>query len=131
MNNIIIGPFETKSNLGLIAISDKHIYIIKLNFASTFKYSISQQIPFLYSNYFDKLIARPLRELTSQFSTHQLNIDETLNVQLKRSKIWKHSIIINSADLNIKWNILKRYETDNYEKILSNSLNTRFSSEIK
>lgn len=125
----IIGPFETNERLGLLAITDNYLYLIKLNSSATFKYSISQQIPFLYSNYFDKLISKPLDDIITLFDSDKLRIDEKLKVKIEKSKLWKHSIRINSGQLDVKWNILERGLVDEYEKLLSKKLGDKYISD--
>lgn len=115
-NKIIFGPFETDKNLGLIGLDNKAIYLIYLDLSSTFKYSVSQQIPFIYTNFIDKLISKPIQDLISKYQYKKLQFSDDFALKLSKSKLWKHTISIKYKSLEITWNVLNRNEFDTYEK---------------
>ena len=113
----IIGPFETKTRIGLIGFDSENLYLISLDFCSTIKYSISVQLPF-FGQYFDKLKNQPLDGLTQKYSTEKVKYTDLVEVSVKKSN-WKNYVIVRFENKTVKWNILEPNHTDNYEKLIS------------
>lgn len=113
----IIGPFETKTRIGLIGFDTENLYLISLDFSSTIKYSISVQLPF-YGQYFDRLKNQTLDKLTQKYSTQKVKYRDLSEISVKRSN-WKNYIIIRFENKTIKWNILEPHDTENYEELIA------------
>lgn len=113
----VIGPFETKSRIGLLGFDTERLYLISLDLISTIKYSISVQLPF-FSQYFDKLRKIPIDKLIQKYSTVIVKHTDLSEIEVKRSN-WKNYVIIRFNNKTVKWNILEPHETDNYEQLLN------------
>lgn len=115
--DLIIGPFETKTRIGLIGFDTGSLYLISLDFSSTIKYSISVQLPF-FGQYFDKLKNQPLDRLIQRYSTEKIKYTDLTEISVKRSN-WKNYVIVRFENKTVKWNILEPHDTDNYENLIS------------
>jgi len=122
----ILGPFEAKGGLRLLAIDDESVYLIQLNLIALIKYSINIQLPLLFISHFEKLKSATIKELIEKYKHQKLTIDTNLKVKIERSKLWKHKIYIRKGQVDLKWNILDREAIKYYEFILSNSLHESF-----
>lgn len=113
----IIGPFETKTRIGLIGFDTESLYLIFLDFSSTVKYSISVQLPF-FGQYFDRLKNQTLDKLIQKYSTQKVKYKDLSEISVKRSN-WKNYVIIRFENKTVKWNILEPHDTENYEKLIT------------
>lgn len=116
-----VGPFDTNElNLSLLALTDSHLYLIRLNLISSFKYHVSLQIPFLFAKKIDKIKSKSLVELKSKYSWAKLELNNDLTIIVTTKNKWKNTITLSGKNINYKLTILERHETVNYISILQN-----------
>ena len=113
---LLIGPFVTNNRLGLIGIDDTKLYLIKTNWLTYLKYSVSIQIP-LFSQTIDKLLSKSISELKENHEIEQINLADLKGIKVVKSKVWKNFILIQHGDNEFKFVILEREKTDEYEEI--------------
>ena len=116
----LIGPLHTRKNLNLIAFEESTISIIKLGIKASFIFSLNHQLPFFYSSYFERLLETSIEELKNTFKTQTLTKKEIKSIEIVKSKVWAHKVIIHSNNKEFKFAIQKREEVDNYIQILNN-----------
>ena len=120
----IIGPLEFTphnyiTNLCLLGFKDNFFYVIKLDLVSQFKYTISLQLPF-YSTYFDTLRLKSIKELQEKYAVTRFKIDDNFVLDIKRSRYWKHQILVKIKNDSLKFFILQRNHVSMYESRLLN-----------
>ena len=121
----IIGPFEVSPSAGfvslsLLGVSNDYLYCIRLNLASLIKYSISMQIPFLYTAHIYNLTQKTVKELGLTYKIEKIRVDEHFSFKVERSSLWRHKIIIKNKQFDLKFSILNREAVDSYEELLVN-----------
>ena len=122
----LIGPFVTNNRLGLIGIDDIKLYLIKTNWLTYFKYSVSTQIP-LFTQTVDKLLSKSIAELKENHEIEQIYLADLKGINVMKSKVWRNFILIRHGDNEFKFEILEREKTGEYEeiiKILTENLTT-------
>ena len=124
--NLVLGPFEGNTYLGLIGVKENSIYAIKLKMKSLIAYSINQQIPALFSNHFKDILAKSIDELILEYSFEKIKFDDIKNIKIVKSKFMNHAVIINSNSSKIKWNIIGSNMIENYESIFQEILKEKF-----
>ena len=121
----IIGPFEVSPSAGfvslsLLGVSNDYIYCIRLNLASLIKYSISIQIPFLYTGHIYSLTQKSIKELGLTYKIEKIRVDESFGFKVERSSLWRHQILVKNKQFDLKFNVLNREAVDSYEELLIN-----------
>lgn len=114
---LIIGPFVTNNRLGLIGIDNTKLYLIKTNWLTYLKYSVSTQIP-LFTQTFDKLLSKSIAELKENHEIEQINLADLKGINVMKSKVWRNFILIRHGDNEFKFVILEREKTGEYEEII-------------
>jgi hypothetical protein len=71
-----------------------------------------------FGQYFDILKKQPLDRLIEKYSTEIVKYTDLSEISVKRSN-WKNYVIIRFESKTVKWNILERHDTENYEKLIS------------
>ncbi|MCH8903748.1 MAG: hypothetical protein IIA45_07530 [Bacteroidetes bacterium] len=122
----ILGPFMLKKSLGLLAITETSIYLIRLNVMATIKHGALTSLTGKSEGHFDRLKSKPLKYLTSKYKWTKLDFDDDFIIELVRNKILVNFLRITIKDKVKKWTILERNETDKYEEILKPALGKNF-----
>ncbi|WP_205503995.1 hypothetical protein [Rufibacter psychrotolerans] len=116
---MVIGPFEIKNNIGLLALTESSIFVITLDFWTSLKYNISLQIPFIFDNTIDELKNKPINYLLEKFKSERIDYLDGLQADIVKSKLWKNQIIVQHRGITTKLGILDRGRTDDYGNIIS------------
>lgn len=115
--NKIFGPLGFDNNIGLMIIKSDSIVLLKFDLWTSFKYGISQQVPFVFSNTIDNLIKSPLNELIQKFDTNVIKFEQLKSTMIKKSG-WINSVVLITKNDQIKLGIQERYKTESYQKIV-------------
>jgi hypothetical protein len=115
--NKTFGPFGFNKDIGLMIIQSDSMVLLKFDLWTFFKYVISQQVPFVFSNTIDKLIESPINELINRFDNTMIKFEQIKSMTIKKSG-WLNSIVLTTKNDQIKLGILERYKTDSYQKMV-------------
>jgi hypothetical protein len=124
---LIIGPFVRNNRLELIGIDDTNLYLIKTNWLTYLKYSVNIQIP-LFSQTIDKLLSKSISELKENYKIEQIDFADLNRINVIKSRIWRNHILIQYGENEVKFEILERGKTGEYEEII-NKLNENLTTE--
>lgn len=127
----IIGPFEVSPSKGfvslsLLGVSNDYLYCIRLNLATQIKYSISMQIPFLYTTHIYNLTQKSIKELGLTYKVEKIRVDEYFSFKVERSSLWRHKIFIKNKQFDLKFHVLNRGAVDDYEELLLNLVGNKY-----
>jgi len=115
--NKTFGPFGFNNAIGLMIIQSDSIVLLKFDLWTSFKYGISQQVPFVFSESIDKLIKSPINELIQKFDTNLIKFEQLKTALIKKSGLI-NSIVLTTKNDHISLGIQERHKTESYQKIV-------------
>lgn len=123
----LIGPLQTNKSLNLICFEENELTIINLGIKASLIFSLNHQLPFLYSNYFQNLLETPIQDLKNTFKTKTFKKNEIESLEIQKSKLWAHKIILQTKEKELKFAIQKREEVEHYVEIIEDWKSSKLS----